>query len=131
MGRKRDHLSSNTSRPDSATKRTLTFCHACLRRASLERGNDRIGERAFFRPLLLFVLSYLGKRSLRYQMHTGRSYVYLGRTFCFAQRLHDVGVTVVEEAAGFGVQRPDRRHIFRAKREIEDVEVFHDSFLTD
>lgn len=55
----------------------------------------------------------------------------LGRTFCFAQRLHDVGVTVVEKAAGFGVQRPDRRHIFRTKREIEDVEVFNDSFLTD
>ena len=33
------------------------------------------------------------------------------RTFCFAQRLHDVGVTVVEEAAGFGVQRPHRRHM--------------------
>ena len=42
---------------------------------ALREGNDRIGERAFFRPLLLFVLSYLGKRSLRYQMHTGRSYV--------------------------------------------------------
>lgn len=37
--------------------------------------NYRIGERAFFRSLLLFVLSSFGKRSLRYQMHTGRSYV--------------------------------------------------------
>src|SRR5947209_10069693 len=35
MGRKRDHLSSTTSHPDSTTKRTLTCCHACLRRASL------------------------------------------------------------------------------------------------
>ena len=42
---------------------------------ALREGNDRIGERAFFRPLLLFVLSSFGKRSLRYQMHTGRSYV--------------------------------------------------------
>ena len=73
MGRKRDHLSSNTSRPDSTTKRTLTFCHPCLRQLRWREGNDRIGERAFFRPLFLFVLSYLGKRSLRYQMHTGRS----------------------------------------------------------
>ena len=57
--------------------------------------------------------------------------VHLGRTCCFAQPLHDVGVTVVEEATGFDVQRPDRRHIFLAQIEIEDGEVFHDSFLAD
>src|SRR5947199_10154721 len=44
-------------------KRTLTFCHPCLRQLRWREGNDRIGERAFFRPLFLFVLSYLGKRS--------------------------------------------------------------------
>lgn len=55
----------------------------------------------------------------------------LGRTYGFAQPLHDVGVTVVEETAGFGVQRPHRCHIFRAQIEIEDGEVFHDSFLVD
>lgn len=57
--------------------------------------------------------------------------VRLGRTCCFAQPLHCVGVTVVEEATGLGVQRPHRCHIFRAQIEIEDGEVFHDSFLTD
>jgi hypothetical protein len=47
-------------------------------------------------------------------------YIRLGGTCCFAQPLHDVGITVVEEAAGFGVQRPDRCHIFLAQVEVEN-----------
>src|SRR5579885_1118944 len=54
--------------------------------------------------------------------------VRLGPTCYFAQPLHHSGVTVVEEAAGSGVQRPDRRHIFLAQIKIEDAEVLHDSF---
>jgi hypothetical protein len=57
--------------------------------------------------------------------------VRLGRECCFAQPLYSIGVTVVEETTGFGVQRSDRCHIFRAQIEIEDGEVFHDSFLMD
>jgi hypothetical protein len=52
----------------------------------------------------------------------------LGRALCFAQALHDCRITVIEETAGFGIQRCNRRHIVRTQVEIEDSEVFRDAF---
>ena len=54
--------------------------------------------------------------------------VFLGRALCFAQRLHNCRITVVEEAAGFCVQRSNRRHIFRTEVDIEHVEILRDAF---
>src|SRR6266545_7198614 len=48
--------------------------------------------------------------------------IFLGRALRFAQRLHDCRITVVEETAGFCVQRCYRRHILWAQVEIEDGE---------
>src|SRR5947199_3489781 len=57
MRRKRDHLYSNASRPDSTRLRTLTFRHSRLCQLRWRDGNDRVGEKAFFCPLFHFVLS--------------------------------------------------------------------------
>src|SRR2546429_8829575 len=97
MGRKRDHLSSNTSRPDSTTKRTLTCCHACLRRASLAERPMIALENEHFPPAPP-LCALLLRKTLSPLPDAHGPLVRLGRTCCFAQRLHDVGVTVVEEA---------------------------------
>src|SRR5579875_245684 len=51
-------------------------------------------------PLLRVHFAAFGPDAVMYPVR-------LGWTCCFAQSLHGVGVTVVEEATGFGIQRPD------------------------
>src|SRR5215213_7883827 len=49
--------------------------------------------------------------------------------FYFAQHLHHLRITVVEEEALLRVQRNDRGHVFGTQLEVEDVEILDDSFL--
>src|SRR5919199_6011452 len=55
----------------------------------------------------------------------------LGAEPRLAQSLHRCWIAMVEEAAGLGVQRGDRRHVVRAQLDVEHVEVLRDPFWAD
>ena len=57
--------------------------------------------------------------------------VVLGVQFYFAQRLHHLRITVVEEEALLRVQRGDGVHVFGIQLEVEDTEVLDDPLFAD
>ena len=52
-----------------------------------------------------------------------------GVQFYFAQHLHHLRITVVEEEALLSVQRGDGGYVFGTQLEVEDVEILDDPFL--